>query len=113
MPVTVTLPVVDGVTLMSPLMLWIETRFPAASAFSHLKSVRFCATAGNERPATRATLSSRRVMIIPGREFGYGRAAAPRPFEEMVMSPLNVSAVMRAAPPPIENVNRLALLDPI
>ena len=34
------------------------------------------------------------------------RVAAPRPLDEIVMSPLNVSAVMRAAPPPIANVKR-------
>ena len=41
------------------------------------------------------------------------RRFAPWPLDEIVMSPLNVSAVMRDAPPPMENVNRLAFWDPM
>ena len=41
------------------------------------------------------------------------RSLAPRPFEMIVMSPLNVSAVIRAAPPPISKLKRLVVAPPI
>ena len=104
------------VTLMLPLMLWIETSLPAASALLPVEIALRDAAAGTASVATRAAEISATHMECPGggrRWVVSGARGAPRPFEVIVMSPLNVSAVMRAAPPPISKVNRLDVDTPM